>query len=134
MAKEPGADVLHKLEQATARRGGSQAARPGSAGPQGPPVRPPKQPTTNTGSPGGGSPGGLAPGGTTATYLLVDHFFGGSAGTFWAYDGTQWHAAGTNQPADEQGVAQVAFASNRVDISWDDNSSALTLARCWKFL
>jgi hypothetical protein len=127
MAKEPSPDVLHKLEQATARRGGAQGTRPGVAAP--PLVRPSKQPTVV-----GGAPGGLPPGGATASYLLVDHFFGGSAGTFWAYDGSQWHPAGTNQPADEQGIAQVAFASNRVDINWDDSSNALTLARCWKYL
>lgn len=127
MAKEPGPDVLQKLEQATAGRGGAQGTTPGVAAP---PVRPLKQPTVVAGAPAGGLP----PGGATASYLLVDHYFGGSAGTFWAYDGSQWHPAGTSQPADEQGIAQVAFASNRVDINWDDSSNALTLARCWKYL
>jgi hypothetical protein len=129
MAKEPGPDVLHKLAQATARRGGAHpgGAHPGVAPPS--LLRPSKQPTVVA-----GAPGGLPPGAATASYLLVDHYFGGSAGTFWAYDGSQWHPAGTNQPADEEGIAQVAFASNRVDVDWDDGSNALTLARCWKYL
>lgn len=125
MSKEPSAEVLSKLQQATAAHRGAQATRPVTA----PPVRVPKQPTIIAGSATSQAPAGNA----TATYLLVDHYFGGSAGTFWGYDGTQWYGASTSEPADEQGIAQVAFASNRVDIDWDD-SNTLTVVRCWKYL
>ena len=82
---------------------------------------------------GAASPNGAPTAGSgTAKYLLLDHFFGGNTGTFWAYDGSTWRAAGTSNP-DEQGMAQVAFAANRVDIWWDANN-AVTIVRSWKYL
>ena len=77
--------------------------------------------------------GSPAAGSGTAKYLLLDHFFGGANGTFWTFDGTTWRAAGTGEPSDEQGFAQVAFAANRVDMWWDANN-AVTIVRSWKYL
>jgi hypothetical protein len=109
-----------------------RAAAPAAPSITPPPVRFAKQPTTAA-----SAAVGLAPsaGGATAKYLLVDHYFGGSTGTFWAYDtGTsQWYGAVESEPGDEQGIAQVAFAANRVDVNWNADN-ALTLARCWKYL
>ena len=120
MPNEPSAEVISKLEAATAARNKSS----GSA--QAPPAPPLKESTPPSAPPG-------TAGNAVAKYLLVDHYFGGTSGTFWGYDGTTWRAASESQPADEQGLPQVAFASNRVDIYWNA-SDALTLARCWKYL
>ena len=38
-----------------------------------------------------------------------------------------------SEPGDEQGVAQVAFASNVVEADWKD-AGELWLLRCWKYL
>ncbi len=128
---EPSTAVMEKLAQATARR----AAEMGTAGasvpaPPAPRQQPmPKQPTV----PGAMSPDGSpAAGNGTAKYVLLDHFFGGSTGTFWTFDGATWRAANTGEPSDEQGIAQVAFAANRVDMWWDANDS-VTIVRCWKY-
>jgi hypothetical protein len=122
MPNEPSTEVIAKLHAATAAMKKTSAA----AAPEAPPL---KEPTVADSS---SAPAGTA-GNATATYLLVDHYFGGTSGTFWGYDGTTWRAASESQPADEQGLPQVAFASNRVDIYWNA-SDALTLARCWKYL
>ena len=127
---EPSQAVKDKLARATARRA---AEAPASSPPPAPPLmrQPDKQPTvadeimSPDGSPAAGS--------GTAKYLLLDHFFGGSSGTFWTYDGSTWRAAGTGEPSDEQGFAQVAFAANRVDMWWDANN-AVTVVRSWKYL
>lgn len=123
---EPSAAVQEKLAKATARR----AAEYDPGRPTAPAPRPQKQATVASTTSPDGSP---SAGNGTATYLLLDHFFGGSSGTFWAFDGTTWRAAGTGEPADEQGVAQVAFAANRVDVWWDNND-AVTIMRAWKYL
>lgn len=128
---EPSTAVLDQLSKATAQR--ASEARSANAS-QSVPPRPPqiKQPTlrdTTSATPGG-TP---AAGNGTAKYLLLDHFMGGTNGTFWTYDGSTWRAAGTGEPADEQGMAQVAFAANRVDMWWDGND-AVTIVRCWKYL
>lgn len=70
-----------------------------------------------------------AAGSGSAKYVLLDPYFGASSGTFWAFDGTTWRAAGTGEPAGEQGIAQVAFAANKVDMWWDANGK-LTTVRC----
>jgi hypothetical protein len=127
---EPSQAVKDKLARATARRA---AEAPASSPPPAPALMQQldKQPTvvdeivSPDGSPAAGS--------GTAKYLLLDHFFGGSSGTFWTYDGTTWRAAGTGEPSDEQGFAQVAFAANRVDMWWDANN-AVTVVRSWKYL
>jgi hypothetical protein len=123
MPNEPSMEVITKLQAATA------AMKKSSDAAQAVPSPPLKEPTAADIS---SAPSGTA-GNAIAKYLLVDHYFGGTSGTFWGYDGTAWRAASESQPADEQGLPQVAFASNRVDIYWNA-SDALTLARCWKYL
>ena len=124
---EPSAAVLEQLAQATERR----AAEQQPVAPAAPQPRPPKEPTLPVAD---ATPDGAPAAGTaTAKYMLVDHFFGGSTGTLWAYDGATWRAKGTAEPPDEQAIAQVAFAANRVDVWWDNND-ALTIVRCWKYL
>jgi hypothetical protein len=127
---EPSSAVVEQLNEATARRA-SESRQTGGAAAEAPPEpRRPKEPTIAVAATPDGSP---AAGSGTAKYVLLDHFFGGASGTFWTFDGTTWRAAGTGEPADEQGVAQVAFAANRVDMWWDGNN-ALTIVRCWKYL
>lgn len=127
---EPSQAVKDKLARATARRA-AEVSVPSAPPPPALQQQLVKQPTipgeimAPDGSPAAGS--------GTATYLLLDHFFGGSNGTFWTYDGSTWRAAGTGEPSDEQGFAQVAFAANRVDMWWDANN-ALTVVRSWKYL
>lgn len=128
---EPSQAVEQKLARATARRA-AEAAAPSTPPPPAPRQQARvKQPTiadeetSPDGSPAAGS--------GTAKYLLLDHFFGGASGTFWTYDGTTWRAAGTGEPSDEQGFAQVAFAANRVDMWWDANNT-VTIVRSWKYL
>ena len=133
---EPSQAVEQKLARATARRAAEAAAPPAPPVPAPPPPAPQqqtrvKQPTIADEESPNGSPGGAGSG--TAKYLLLDHFFGGGTGTFWTYDGTTWRAAGTGEPSDEQGFAQVAFAANRVDMWWDANN-AITIVRSWKYL
>lgn len=126
---EPSSAVVDKLNEATARRA-AESRRTGAVAEAPPEPRRPKEPTTAVAAAPDGSP---AAGNGTAKYLLLDHFFGGANGTLWTFDGTTWRAAGTGEPADEQGVAQVAFAANRVDMWWDAND-AVTIVRCWKYL
>src|SRR6202011_4539996 len=123
MPNEPSMEVITKLQAATA------AMKKSSGSAQAAPPPPLKEPTSADSS---SAPAGTA-GNATAKYLLVDHYFGGTSGTFWGYDGATWRASTETQPADEQGLPQVAFASNRVDIYWNA-SDALTVARCWKYL
>lgn len=124
MPKEPSAEVRAQLKEATKVRKGTSGESP-------PPVAPPQPRETTTRAHAGDA---VAPtGSANAQYLIVDHFFGGSSGTFWAYASGAWHGATTAEPGDEQGIAQVAFASNQVEADWAD-SGALTLVRCWKFL
>lgn len=127
---EPSQAVEQKLARATARRAAEAAAPPAPPPPAPPQQTRVKQPTIADEESPNGSP---AAGNGTAKYLLLDHFFGGGNGTFWTYDGTTWRAAGTGEPADEQGFAQVAFAANRVDMWWDANN-AVTIVRSWKYL
>jgi hypothetical protein len=125
---EPSTAVLHQLEQATARRAAEQRATAQPAPPAPLVLKQPTLPDAST------APGGApAAGNGTAKYLLLDHYFGGSSGTLWTYDGSVWRAAGTAEPSDEQGMAQVAFAANRVDMWWDGND-AVTVVRSWKYL
>jgi hypothetical protein len=127
---EPSQAVEQKLARATARRAAEAAAAPVPPAPTPQQQTPAKQPTiTDEASPNGSPSAGSG----TAKYLLLDHFFGGANGTFWTYDGTTWRAAGTGEPSDEQGFAQVAFAANRVDMWWDANN-AVTIVRSWKYL
>jgi len=108
---EPSAAVIEKLNRATARRAADATS-------EAVPAPPEPQPPSNPPSPTPPRPTANRAGNATAKYVLLDHFFGGATGTFWTYDGTTWRAANTGEPADEQGMAQVAFAANRVDIWW----------------
>jgi hypothetical protein len=127
---EPSQAVKEKLARATARRAAELTTTEAPA----PAPRPQpsvKQPTvTDEMTSPDGSP---AAGSGTAKYVLLDHFFGGASGTFWTFDGTTWRAASTGEPSDEQGIAQVAFGANRVDMWWNAND-AITIVRCWKYL
>ena len=125
---EPSVDVQEKLAQAVAKRTSEQRDLTVSS----PAPQLPKQAKEATVIAAASPNGAPTAGSGTAKYLLLDHFFGGSTGTFWAYDGSTWRAAGTSNP-DEQGMAQVAFAANRVDIWWDANN-AVTIVRSWKYL
>ena len=125
--KPPSPEVLEQLEEATAAR----EARGEGAQPAPPQPRRPKEATPREAA--GNGAAAPAAGNATANYLLVDHYLGGSAGTVWAYASGAWHGATSAQPADEAGIEQVAFASNRVDAYWNDAGN-LTLLRCWKYL
>jgi hypothetical protein len=131
---EPSVDVQEKLAQAVAMRASEQTdLMPSSPAPQMPKRAKEATVIAEAAVTGAASPNGAPTAGSgTAKYLLLDHFFGGNTGTFWAYDGSSWRAAGTSNP-DEQGMAQVAFAANRVDIWWDANN-AVTIVRSWKYL
>ena len=129
MPKPPSPEILAQLKEATSKR----AAGTADAGQQAAaPVAPPPQRTAERAhavqadqAPASGS--------ANAQYLLLDHYVGGSNGTLWAYASGAWHSSTTNEPGDEQGVAQVAFASNAVEADWN-NAGELWLLRCWKYL
>ena len=125
--KAPSAEVVQQLEEATAAR----ETRGGSGHPAPPEPRRHKEATVSEAA-GNGSATPAA-GNATANCLLADHYLGGSVGMFWAYASGAWHPATPAQPGDEAGIEQVAFASNRVDASWNDANN-LTLLRCWKYL
>ncbi|ABM03464.1 hypothetical protein Ping_1672 [Psychromonas ingrahamii 37] len=72
-----------------------------------------------------------AAGSGQAKYLLLDHYTTSSTRILWAHSG-DWRSANVTN-TEEQGLAQVAFAANRVDVWWD-NSNKITLMRCWKNL
>jgi hypothetical protein len=70
-----------------------------------------------------------AAGSGQAQHVLVDHYFTSSLRRLWAYSGGWKYANITD--AEEQGLAQVAFAASRVDVWWDDQNQ-LRQIRCWK--
>jgi hypothetical protein len=116
---EVSADVMQQLEQAQA-----ELAQTMEAG--GPPVAAevavPGIPQVTVGAAGSGQ----------ANHVLVDHYFTSSLRRLWAYAGGAWRYRNVSN-TEEQGLAQVAFASNRVD-AWWDNNNVLSLLRCWKNL
>lgn len=129
MPKPPSPEILAQLKEATAKR----AASTGNGGQQaGPPVAPPPERTAERAHAAEADQAPAA-GSANAQYLLLDHYVGGSLGTLWAYASGAWHSSTTNEPGDEQGVAQVAFASNAVEADWN-NTGQLWLLRCWKYL
>jgi hypothetical protein len=129
MPKPPSPEILAQLKEATAKR----AASAGKGGQQvAPPQAPPPQRTAERAHAAQADQAPAA-GSANAQYLLLDHYVGGSYGTLWAYASGTWHSSTTNQPSDEQGVAQVAFASNAVEADWNDTGQ-LWLLRCWKYL
>src|SRR5215831_17081071 len=124
MPKPPSPEILAQLKEATAKR----ATGAGNGGQQtAPPAAPPPERTAER------AHAAPAAGSANAQYLLLDHYVGGSYGTLWAYASGAWHSSTTNEPGDEQGVAQVAFASNAVEADWN-STGQLWLLRCWKYL
>lgn len=71
-----------------------------------------------------------AKGNGTAKYILIDKRFGNGV-ILWAYAGGKWRYKAISD-ADLAGIAQEAFAANRVDVWWDKNQ--ITLIRPWKIL
>ena len=129
MPKPPSPEILAQLKEATAKR----AAGGGNGGQQtAPPAAPPPERTAERAHAAQADQAPAA-GSANAQYLLLDHYVGGSYGTLWAYASGAWHSSTTNEPGDEQGVAQVAFASNAVEADWNDTGQ-LWLLRCWKYL
>ena len=132
MPNPPSPEILAQLKEATSKRaaatadGGQRAAAPAA---------PPPQRTAERAHAAQAEQGDQAPaaGSANAQYLLLDHYVGGAYGTLWAYASGAWHSSTTNEPGDEQGVAQVAFASNAVEADWTDTGQ-LWLLRCWKYL
>jgi len=129
MPKPPSPEIQAQLKEATAKR----AAGAGNGSQQAaPPAAPPPERTTERAHAAQADQAPAA-GSANAQYLLLDHYVGGSYGTLWAYASGAWHSSTTNEPGDEQGVAQVAFASNAVEADWNDTGQ-LWLLRCWKYL
>jgi hypothetical protein len=111
---EISAQIMQQLEKAQAELAQSLEAA-------GPPVAPE---VTAMGSETVG-----AAGSGQAQHVLVDHYFTSSLRRLWAYSGGwKWADIGA---AEEQGLAQVAYAATRVDIWWDDQNK-LRQVRCWK--
>lgn len=110
-------DVLQQLEMAQA-----QLAQSMEAG------TPPVSPVLGT-SAGTQQVFGAA-GSDTAKHVLVDHYMTSSSRRLWAYADNGWRSRAITN-TEEQGLAQIAYAANRVDVWWD-NSNNLTIIRCWK--
>lgn len=132
MPKAPSPEILAQLKEATSKRA---AATANGGGQVAAPAAPPPQRTAERAHAGLAEQADQAPtaGSANAQYLLLDHYVGGSYGTLWAYASGAWHSSTTNEPGDEQGIAQVAFASNAVEADWIDDGE-LWLLRCWKYL
>jgi hypothetical protein len=71
-----------------------------------------------------------AAGSGQAQHVLMDHYFTSSTRRLWAHSEGAWRYQNVEN-IEEQGIAQVAYAANRVDVWWDSNNR-LTLIRCWK--
>jgi hypothetical protein len=63
-------------------------------------------------------------------HLLLDHHFASLLHGLWAHADGVWRYRNVTK-TEEQGVVQIAFASDRVDACWD-SSNKLTTLRCWK--
>lgn len=109
---EISAEVMQQLEQAQADIANTLEA-------QGPPVEVVLTADAVVGAAGSG----------VSKHVLLDHYFNSSTRRLWAHSGEWRHRNVTT--AEEQGVAQVAFLADRVDVWWDSNNS-LTMLRCWK--
>lgn len=120
----PSQAIVDQLDAASSARG----AAPSSAQPPAPApgAVAAKRPTP------GAAPAGTG-GNATTHYLVLDHYVAGGPAALWAYDGAAWRAGLISEPGDEQGVVQVAFAANRVDVWWD-TSGSLSVVRSWKYL
>ncbi|MEA5454017.1 hypothetical protein SPF06_04700 [Sinomonas sp. JGH33] len=128
--EEPSQAIVDQLDAAARAAQTTAGASPSSAsppsGPPGPGTAPAKRATTAAAPAGAG-------GSATTHYLVLDHYFSGGPAALWAYDGAAWRAGLVAEPGDEQGVVQVAFAANRVDVWWD-SSGSLSVIRSWKYL
>ena len=65
-----------------------------------------------------------------AKHILMDHYFTSALRRLYVHAGGAWRYRNVTN-IEEQGLAQVGFASDRVD-SWWDNSNILKIMRCWK--
>ncbi|BAU87048.1 hypothetical protein SLA_6179 [Streptomyces laurentii] len=123
----PSPKVLKKLDKAMRRRAAEQRHESTRNTPTPPP---PGRPTAHE---------DVAPfdvtaaGNAVSKTFFTDHYFGYPYGDLWMYDGTNWHGLGTLTAQDEQGAMQIAFAANRVEVTWQDNGNVSSI-RCWKFL
>jgi len=108
------AEIMHELEQAQAQFSADELQGPSME------LVAVVGPAVVSGTAGSG----------TAQYLLVDHDPASAARRLWAYVANVWHYRDVTN-VDEQGIAQVAYAANRVDVYWDANGQ-ITLVRCWK--
>jgi hypothetical protein len=63
-------------------------------------------------------------------HILMDHYFNSALRRLWVYAGGAWRYRNVTN-IEEQGLAQVGFASNKVD-AWWDSSNILKILRCWK--
>ena len=125
--EEPSQEVVDQLGAATRAAGASPSSASPPGAPPDPGAAPAKQPTTAA------APAAGAGGNATTHYVVLDHYFSGGPAALWAYDGAAWRAGLVAEPGDEQGVVQVAFAANRVDVWWDASGS-LSVIRSWKYL
>lgn len=71
-----------------------------------------------------------AAGSGQAKHILLDHYFNSALRRLWAHAGGAWRYRNVTN-IEEQGLAQVAFASDRVD-AWWDSSNILKIMRCFK--
>lgn len=71
-----------------------------------------------------------AAGSGQAKHILLDHYFNSALRRLFVHSGGAWRYRNVGN-IEEQGLAQVAFASDRVD-SWWDSSNILKTMRCWK--
>jgi hypothetical protein len=71
-----------------------------------------------------------AAGSGQAKHILLDHYFNSATRRLWIHAGGAWRRRDISN-IEEQGLAQVAFASDRVD-AWWDSSNILKIMRCFK--
>lgn len=71
-----------------------------------------------------------AAGSGQAKHILMDHYFTSALRRLYVHAGGAWRYRNVTN-IEEQGLAQVAFASDRVD-AWWDSSNILKVMRCWK--
>ena len=65
-----------------------------------------------------------------AKHILMDHYFTSALRRLYVYSVGAWRYRNVTN-IEEQGLAQVGFASDRVDASWN-SSNILNFMRCWK--
>ena len=75
-------------------------------------------------------PVSAAAGCALAQHVLLEHYFTGPARRLYAHAGGGWRVRNVTS-TEEAGLAQVAFAADRVMVCWNVNSQ-LTVMRCYK--